>query len=218
MYRILDIETENTGSDIMRDNKRIISVQIGDDTKKELYYADSEDPRFTLSMMKERIASLLDKGVIFTGYNIKGFDIPMLKQFLGVEIPESSLLELSQTTMVTSLCQQRGKNRLRLEEICNLLGIDSSHKEEMNRKAETYETRPEIITQAQEAARDIVSRKGWSLDFSYRYAIEKITRGNAIFDSYKDFVASKGSVNTLFYRYAVGDVISEFELLKYIMK
>jgi len=218
VYQIIDIETENTGSDIMRDNKRIISVQIGDDTKQELYYADSEDPRFTLAMAKERIESLLSQGVVFAGYNIKGFDIPLLKQFLGVEIPESSLLELSQTTMVTSLCQQRSRNRLRLEEICILLGIDSSHKKEMKRKAETYKTRPEIIAQAQEAARDIASRKGWSLDFSYGYAIDKIAGGNAIFDSYKDFVASKGSINTLFYRYAAGDVISEFRLLKHIMK
>jgi len=168
-------------------------------------------------MAKERIASLLAQGVIFTGYNIKGFDVPILKKFLGVEIPESSLLELSQTTIVTSLCQQKGRNRLRLEEVCIFLGIDSSHKEEMNQKAETYKTRPEIIAQAQEAAKYIVSRKGRSLDFSYKDAINKIAGGNAIFDSYKDFVASKGSVNTLFYRYAVGDVISEFELLKHIM-
>ncbi len=202
----------------MKDNKRIISVQIGDDTKQELYYADSEDPRFTLAMAKERIESLLSQGVVFAGYNIKGFDVPLLKEFLGVEIPESNLLELSQTSLVANLCRQKGRNRLRFEEICCSLGIDCSHKEEMNRKAETYKTRPEIIAQAREAARDIASRKGWSLDFSYRYALGKIAGGNAIFDSYKNFVASKGSVNTLFYRYAVGDVISEFKLLKHIIE
>lgn len=41
MYRVIDIETENTGTDIMTDNKRIISVQIGDDVNQDLYWADS---------------------------------------------------------------------------------------------------------------------------------------------------------------------------------
>ena len=36
MYRIIDIETENTGSDVMQDNKRILSVQIGDDTRQKV--------------------------------------------------------------------------------------------------------------------------------------------------------------------------------------
>jgi hypothetical protein len=48
MYFVIDIETENTGSDIMKDNKRILSIQIGDDTKQELYYADSTDSQWTL--------------------------------------------------------------------------------------------------------------------------------------------------------------------------
>lgn len=217
MYLIIDIETENTGSDVMKDNKRIISVQIGDDTEQELYYTDSEDPRFTLAMAKERIVSLLAQRVIFTGYNIKGFDIPILKQFQGIEILDSSLLELSQTTAVSNLCLQKGRKSLRLEEICSHLGIDSSHKEEMNRKAEMYKTRPDVIAQAEEEARNLVSCKGWTPSFSYNYALDKIAGGNAILDAYKDFVASKGSVNTLFYRYAVEDVISEFKLLKRIV-
>jgi hypothetical protein len=33
MYSVIDIETENTGTDIMKDNKWIISVQIGDELK-----------------------------------------------------------------------------------------------------------------------------------------------------------------------------------------
>ena len=73
MYRVIDIETENTGTDIMEDNKRLLSVQIGDDTIQNLYWADSKYPQWTLESAKKEIASLLAQGVIFSGYNIKGF-------------------------------------------------------------------------------------------------------------------------------------------------
>jgi len=214
MYLIIDIETENTGSDIMGDNKRIISVQIGDETKQELYYADSEDPQSTLIMAKERITSLLSQGVVFSGYNIKGFDIPLLKQFIGVEIPESNIFELSQTPRVTEI---KNMKKYRLEDVCRECGIEVTHKQKMNEKAEKYKIRQDIKDQARAKAEELVKSKGWGFDFSYKYVLDKISGGNAIFDAYKDFVASKGSVNTLFYQYAVGDVISESELLKHII-
>ena len=91
MYLVIDIETENTGTDVLEDNKRIISVQIGDDTKQDLYWADSKDPQWNLESAKKEIVSLLSKGVIFAGHNIRGFDVRFLKEFLGVEIPESNI-------------------------------------------------------------------------------------------------------------------------------
>jgi hypothetical protein len=215
---ILDIETENTGYDVMADNKRIISVQIGDSTKQELYYADASSQDDSLARAKERIYGLLDVGTVFSGYNITGFDIPILTKFLNVEIPMKNILELSKTPLVANICQQRNRKTLRLEDICTQLSINSAHKEEMNKKAETYKTKPEIISQAKEAARDLASRKGWDLDFSLKYAVDKIAGGNAIYDSYKDFITSGGSENTLFYRYAVGDIVSEYELLLHTMK
>lgn len=81
----------------MKDNKRIISVQIGDDTKQNLYWADSKNPLWTLESAEKEIASLLSQGVIFSGYYIKGFDIPLLKQFLGIEIPHSNVLDICNT-------------------------------------------------------------------------------------------------------------------------
>lgn len=199
----------------MEHNKRIISIQIGDSAKQELYYADSPNPETSLMGAEERINELLDKNTIFSGYNITGFDIPMLKKFLDITIPSNNLMDLNTTPLVTNLCKQR---RLRLEELCTQLNINSSHKDEMNKKAESYKTRPELISQAQEAAREIVNRKGWSYNWTLQRTIDKIAGGYAINDSYKDFVASKGSENTLFYRYAVGDIISEYELLLHTMK
>jgi hypothetical protein len=211
MYLIIDIETENTGSDIMKDNKRIISVQIGDATKQELYYADSKDPQYTLSRAKKQIASLLSQGYIFAGYNIKSFDIPILKQFLRVEIPESNVFELSQTSRVTELNKIK---KFKLEDICMECGVETNHKRKMNEKAEKYKGRQDIKDQAYAKAKDFVRNKGWTFDFAYRYALDKIARGTAIIDAYQEFVESGGQKNTLFYEYAIGDVISEYNLLK----
>jgi uncharacterized protein YprB with RNaseH-like and TPR domain len=214
MYFIIDIETENTGSDIMKDNKRIISVQIGDAIKQELYYDDSKDPQCSLVSAKKRIASLLSQRCIFAGYNIKGFDIPLLKRFMKVEIPESNILDLCQTPRVTQLAKNKNRRNLRLEEVCMEYGIEVNHKQKINEEAEKYKARQGIKDQAKAKAKEYVNKKGWSLGFSYDYVLKKIAGGRAIFDAYLEFVESGGQKNTLFYEYAIGDVISEYRLLK----
>jgi hypothetical protein len=211
MYRIIDIETENTGTDIMEDNKRILSVQIGDDTIQNLYWADSKDPQWTLESAKKEIASLLSQGVIFSGYNIKGFDVRFLKQFLGVEIPEASILDLCQSPKIT---QFTGKNKARLEEACAACGVRVTHKQRMNEKAKKYKSMEAHKDKALAKANELAENRGWSQDFSYNYALDKVAGGNAIYDAYLEFVKSGGQKDTLFYEYAIGDVISEYQLLK----
>jgi len=73
MYIVLDVETKNLGSDIMRDNEQLLSLQLGDATKQKLYYYDSKNPKLTLEIGKKQITILLSQGVVFAGYNIKGF-------------------------------------------------------------------------------------------------------------------------------------------------
>ena len=211
MYRVIDIETENTGTDIMEDNKRLLSVQIGDDTIQNLYWADSKYPQWTLESAKKEIASLLAQGVIFSGYNIKGFDVRFLKQFLGVEIPESSILDLCQSPKIT---QFTGKSKVRLEEVCAACGVEVTHKQRMNEKAKKYKSMEAHKSKALAKAKELVENRGWSHDFSYNYALDKVAGGNAIYDAYLEFVESGGAKNTLFYEYAIGDVISEYQLLK----
>jgi hypothetical protein len=211
MYCIIDIETENTGTDIMEDNKRILSVQIGDDTIQNLYWADSKDPQWTLESAKKEIASLLSQGVIFSGYNIKGFDVRFLKQFLGVEIPEASILDLCQSPKITRFT---GKNKARLEEACAACGVKVTHKQRMNEKAKKYKSMEAHKDKALAKANELVENRGWSQDFSYNYALDKVAGGNAIYDAYLEFVKSGGQKDTLFYEYAIGDVISEYQLLK----
>jgi hypothetical protein len=211
VYLIIDIETENTGTDIMKDNKRILSVQIGDDTKQNLYWADSREPQWNLENAKKEIASLLSQGVIFAGYNIIGFDVQFLKQFLGVKIPESNVLDLCQSA---KLIQLTGKKRARLEEACSACGIEVAHKQRMNEKAEKYKTIDAFKNQALAKAEELVKNKAWGFNFSYNYALDKVAVGNAIYDAYLEFVRCGGQKNTLFYEYSIGDVISEYKLLK----
>jgi hypothetical protein len=84
----------------------------------------------------------------------------------------------------------------------------------MNEKAKKYKSIEAFKKQALAKAEELVKSRDWSVDFAYRYALDKVAGGNAIYDSYLEFVESSGQKNTLFYEYAVGDVVSEYQLLK----
>jgi hypothetical protein len=213
MYRVIDIETENIGTDIMTDNKRIISVQIGDDVKQDLYWADSPKTQWDLESAKKEIISLLNQGIIFAGYNIIGFDLRFLKEFMDVEIPDSNLLDLCMRHK-PQLSRLTGRNKPRLEEACLACGIAVNHKQSMNELAVKYKTNEAFKKQASIKAKELVKNLGWSPEFSYKYALDKVAGGNAIYDAYLEFVRSGGQKDTLFYEYAIGDVISEYQLLK----
>jgi hypothetical protein len=213
MYRVLDIETENTGTDIMEDNKRILSVQIGNDTIQHMYWAYSRNPQWSLESAKKEITSSLAQGIIFAGYNIRVFDVRFLKQFLDVEIPESNVLDLC-LYQSRKLTQLTGENKLGLEEACEVCGIKVNHKRRINEEAKKYKSIEAFKKQAKAKAKELVRNKGWSKDFSFTYALNKVANGNAIYDAYWEFVKSGGKRNTLFYKYVIGDIISEYQLLK----
>ncbi len=211
MYSIIDVETENTGSDVMKDNRRILSVQVGDAAEQELYYYDSQAPQYTLAMGRKRIASLLSQGYVLAGYNIRNFDVPILKQFLAIDISESNMFDLSRTPRVIELNKSK---KFSLEDVCKECGIDADHKRKMEQKAEKHKQRQDIKDQAYAKANDDVKNKGWSFDFSYDRALKKLAVGNAILEAYHEFVESGGQRNTLFYEYAIGDIICEHRLLR----
>ena len=210
-YIVLDVETKNLGSDIMEDNERLLSIQLGDAHKQELYYADSKDPRWTLAMGEKQIAALSSQGYTFAGYNIMGFDTTMLKKFRGIEIPESKLFDICQSPRLT---QFTNKKRCRMEEACRMCGVDASHKPKMDKRAEKYLARQDIKEQAKVKAEDLVKNKGWDPDFAFKYVLEKIAGGHAIYETYVEFVENGGRKDAFFYEYAIGDVISEYNLLK----
>ena len=211
---VIDIETENTGADIMKDNKRIISVQLGNDSDQELYYADSKDSHFAFDRARMRIVSLTAQGYSFAGYNINAFDIPLLKRFLNIEIPDANILELSLVDHVINLKRRLCRKSLSLEEVCEKFGIKTKHKENLAKKSEEYMRRPYILEQAGKEGARLAREENWSMDFSVNLALKRIARGHAILDAYNEFVERDGEKNTLFYGYAIADVICEFKLLK----
>jgi DNA polymerase III epsilon subunit-like protein len=210
----IDIETENTGADIDQDNKRILSVQIGNATNVELYYADSKHPAYGLPSARDRIAEMLSNGYVLTGYNIERFDIPHIAKFLGIPIPPSNSLDLTRTDVIRSL--KRSHELYKLEDICSWYSIPVKHKHRMNEKAETYRTRQDILALADREAPKIARKKGGTVEYAREEAIRKIAGGSAILDSYKEFVEKEGSKDTLFYEYATEDIICEHRLFEVV--
>jgi polysaccharide pyruvyl transferase WcaK-like protein len=210
---IIDVKTENSGADLMADNRRIISIQIGDSTRQELYYADASVGERSLFQAVIRIRMLISQGCVLAGYGLKGFEVPLLKRFLAVTIPEANALDLRDMDSVKRLQQKTGKASLDLSEVCSEYGIPADHRRLMDEKAEPLKKKPEILAQANEAAKQLVA-KGWNSDSSLKYALDTIANGHAILESYEEFVQKGGAVDTLFHKYAVGDVACEHRLLQ----
>lgn len=198
----------------MTDNSRVISIQLGDADNQKLYYADSSNPDNGLDESKKRIELLISEGYVFAGYSIKRFDVPLLKELMGIEIPEENVLELTHTTRFNDLLRNLGKRYLKLSDACIALGINADHKKRMDKKAEEYLTRQDILDKARTEAPAIAKKKGGSVEYAYNEAIQKLAGGYAIYDAYKEFVQTGGSEDTLFFEYAIGDIVCEYKLFK----
>ena len=197
MNLVIDIETENTSADVATGNKRIISIQIGDDVTQEIYYDDSSE--YSLSRGKERILSLLSSGCVFVGFYL-AFDLPLLKKFLDIDITNYIELQIVRYSSLVDACRP--------------YKINVDHKQKMNEKAEEYTKRDDIRNEARIEAQKRVEEKGDSFDYAFGKCLKSISFGKAIIDSYNEFVQKGGSKDTLFYEYAIGDVICEFRLFK----
>src|SRR2546425_6298991 len=192
---VIDIETENTGYDIKEDNKRIISVQLYDGIKEEFYYADSTTS--SLDIGKARIKTLLDNGVQFVGYNIIYFDLPLIRNLLGIEIPLSRVIDISEMKAMVLLKNQLNKKGVSLEEACSNFGIKCEHKRLLEPIVNRIKQLPEVIEAANAGGLRLANKRGWSVDFSRSYALNKISGGMAILESYKEFVQSNGNNNSI---------------------
>ncbi len=204
----LDIETENTGTDIKDGNKRIISIQIYNDEMEEIYYDDSYDKN--IEKGKETIKSLLDDGYVFVGYNLINFDVPLIKKFLHIEIPFSSIIEIIEINKVVEL--RKNLKKYKLEDVCNEFGVECEHKKLLIPLAEQYKNDIDVIGRAKMEGAKTASTKGWSLEFCRKRALDLISGGLAILDAYNQFVRSNGSTDSIFYKYAIGDVRTEYNL------
>jgi len=206
----IDIETENTGYDILEHNKRIISVQMLDDNKSKIYYDGFETNN--LSLAKSEIISCIERDTKFVGYNIRNFDIPLIKKFFDIHIPSEQIIEISEMDLVNDLRKKMMKNKLSLFQVCSNFGIDAGHKKEMDELAQKFINDPKVIEYAKKGAMEWVTQKGWGKNFSFELALKRITGGMAILDSFNDFVESGGDTTKLFYKYAMKDVEVESQL------
>lgn len=213
---VLDIETENTGYDIMKHNKRIISVQMFDGLEGSIFYDGSD--KNSIDAAKTNIKSKTDEGCKFVGFNIRNFDVPLIKEFLGIEIHSGQILEISEMPQMNIIREKIGKTRPRLVDVCDYLGVECSHKNLMDDLSMKLRSRPDVISLAKEGAEKFIKERGWSSDFSHKYAIEKVAGGMAILDSFNEFVRNGGNTNSLFYKYAMGDVFSEHQLFDTLTK
>jgi len=213
---VIDIETENTGYDIMKHNKRVISVQMFDGQEGSIFYDGSD--KNTIDAAKSTIRSQIDDGFKFVGFNIRNFDVPLIKDFLGVEIPSTQILEIGEMPQMNKIREDLGKARPRLVDICDHLGIECSHKNIMDDLSRKLQVRPDVVSLAKEGAATFVKERNWSQNFSQNYALEKVAGGMAILESFNEFVRNGGNTNSLFYRYAMGDVFSEHQLFEVLSK
>jgi hypothetical protein len=211
MYNILDVETKCAVSD----HEKLLSVQIGDNITQKLFWADSKEAEWDLEGAKKEIASLLSQGVVFVGYNID-FDTKMVKEFLGAEIPKKQTLDLCHTTKIEAF--HKITKDWSLEHACKKYYVNADHKGKINEKAQQYKNRPNIQERVKSKALQLAKKKNWTEQWTYDTFKAKffndVAVGHAIFDAYLEFVECGGQKNTIFYEYAIGDVISEYQLLK----
>lgn len=215
-FVVLDIETENTGYDVMAHNKRVISVQLFDGTEGKLFYDGSEDN--SIAAAKTAILSHIDRNDRFVGFNVRNFDATLLNKFLGIAIPSEQIVEISEMPKMDLIRRALGRNYPSLVETCKHLGVDCSHKKMMDDYALTFRNLPDVLKMVKEGAAKMIETKGWTPNYAYNRILEKITGGMAILESFNEFVIAKGDVNSLFHKYAMGDVLTEYRLFEELQK
>lgn len=204
---VIDIETENTGYDVMDDNKRILSVQTYDGNESAIYYEGSDTN--DLSDAKRFLEEQIELGTKFIGFNVRNFDVRFIREFLKVDIPSSHIVDIGELPKTNDIKQKMGKNWPRLVDLCDFLKIECSHKNLMDDQSTEFKNLPHVIELAKEGAEKWVKEKNWSYNYSYDRALNSVSTGMAIMKSFEDFMKSKGSTDSMFYKYAIGDVISE---------
>ncbi|MEM3112535.1 MAG: hypothetical protein QXY90_05800 [Candidatus Anstonellales archaeon] len=213
---VIDIETENTGYDIMKHNKRIISVQMFDGGTGRLFYDGSESS--PIGAAKEAILSQVDDGYEFVGFNVRNFDVPLIKEFMGVEIPIGQVIEIGEMPQMNDIRRNLGKQWPRLFEVCDHLGIECSHKGLMDNISSRLQSRPDVIALAKDGATNLAKEKGSTPEYWHNRTLAKVAGGMAILESFNEFVRSGGNTDSLFYKYAMGDVFAEHRLFEALQK
>ena len=151
-------------------------------------------------------------GTKFVGFNVRNFHVRFIREFMDVDIPNSQIVDIGELQKTNDIKQKMGKNWPRLIDLCDFLKIECSHKNLMDEQSVAFKNLPHVIELAKEGAEKWGKEKNWSYNYSYNRALNSVSVGMAIMKSFEDFVKSGGSTDSLFYKYAIGDVISEYLL------
>jgi len=202
----IDVETRNEGFDVKRDNEELLSCQLGDDNKQTLFYNHSDSNNF--DNLKQNVKKLLESGAVFIGYYIE-FDLENLKKFLGITIPKGRTIDIMSMEEFQFLKNLKNTNYVKLEDACKHFGIDVSHKMHMKNLAEDLKSKNPTW---REDAINYIKSAGFSIsEDEVMHRINKKAFGMTISKSYDDFSKNQDK-NSLFYKYAIGDILSEFKL------
>jgi hypothetical protein len=211
MYVVLDTETKCVDSE----NEKLLSVQVGNATNQKLFWADSKEAEWDMESAKKEIVSFMLQGVTFVGYNID-FDVKMVKGFLDIEIPKAQTLDLCHVTEIEAF--HKVTKDWSLECACKKYNVNVDQKGRMKEKSQEYKNRLAVQEKAKVKAMELAKKKGWTTQWTYdtfkNQMLDNAAIGPAIYDAYLEFVKSGGRKDTLFYYYAVGDIIAEYNLLK----
>ena len=155
---VIDIETENTGYDVMKHNKRILSIQTYDGKDGCIYYDGSDND---LSAAKDALNKNIESGKKFVGFNVRNFDVRFIREFMDVDIPSSQIIDIGEMTNMQQVKQKMRKDYPRLVDVCSFLDLECSHKSLMDDHSLQFKKRPEVIKMAQEAVEVWKKEKPW---------------------------------------------------------
>jgi hypothetical protein len=210
----IDVITENAGIDPSTETGRVVSVQLLDGGKQEVYYAESYDGDHSLFGAALQIKMFSTRGYTFAGYGVRQFELPALKRFLNIMIPGYMTVDLAESELLVKLRESTKKPLATLDDVCLELGVSLEYRRGIDDIAALAKKRPEVLAKADSAAQQLSSSKGWPLDVSRQYALDRIAAGTAVAESYAEFVEKRGSQDTAFYRYAAGQVVCEHSILQ----
>ena len=210
--KVITVEIETAESGSANNATRIISVQFGDSTSQEVYYADANEGRRSLFQVPIQIQTLLSQGYLFTGYGIKGLTMSSLQRFLSVTIPLGHVLDIKESDAIRRLEQKLNKAPIELGDACKEYGVLMEYERPILEKADQLNHDRGLQSQSKEEAQKLPSTS-MSIEATSESVLSRLAKQRAVLGFYQEFLEKGGSADTPYHRYVTGRVVCEYQLL-----